>query len=210
MANNTLKKLCLGRKPNAKSPNDYCRCCKISLKVRYGDTWKSCSSENLFLPSGKKGLEGTVLSGALQSIGLDAERNPSLSDRVCKPCATKIRKTSESFRFIASVLNVVNPKFITPSHPEVDDTDVLPRTKRSLPTSVSTPQRSPGQKKIPKTSQSPTKQTRKISARKSLGCHFHSNVKENVDALLNIDNIISPEQSTRMSFGVVAKWQNGH
>ena len=207
MANNTPKKLCLGRKPNAESPNDYCRCCKISLKVRYGDTWKSCSSENLFLPSGKKGFEGTVLSGALQSIGLDAERNPSLSDRVCKPCATKIRKTSESFRFIASVLNVVNPKFITPSHPEVDDTDVLPRTKRSLPNSLSTPERSPGQKKIPKTSQSPTKQTRKISARKSLGYHFHSNVKENVDALLNIDDIISPEQSTRVK--ILVLWPSG-
>ena len=177
------------------------------MKVRYGDTWKSCSSENLFLPSGKKGFEGTVLSGALQSIGLDAERNPSLSDRVCKPCATKIRKTSESFRFIASVLNVVNPKFITPSHPEVDDTDVLPRTKRSLPNSLSTPERSPGQKKIPKTSQSPTKQTRKISARKSLGYHFHSNVKENVDALLNIDDIISPEQSTRVK--ILVLWPSG-
>ena len=34
MANNTPKKLCLGRKPNAESPSDYCRCCKISLKVR--------------------------------------------------------------------------------------------------------------------------------------------------------------------------------
>ena len=141
MANNTL---CLGRKPNAESPNDYCRCCKISLKVRYGDTWKSCSSENLFLPSGKKGLEGTVLSCALQSAGLKAKRNPSLSDRVCKPCATKIRKTSETFRFIASVLNVVNPKFTTHSDPEVDETDVLPRTKQSLQTSVSTPEGSPG------------------------------------------------------------------
>ena len=172
MANNTPKKLCLGRKPNAESTNDYCRCCKISLKVRYGDTWKSCSSENLFLPSGKKGLEGTVLSRALQSTGLNAERNPTLSDRVCKPCATKIRKTSETFRFIASVLNVVNPNFITHSDPEVDETGVLPRTKRSLPTSVSTPERSPRQKKISKTSQSPAKTTRKISARKSLGFPF--------------------------------------
>ena len=130
MANKTPKKLSLGRKPNAESPNDYCRCCKMSLKVCYRDSWKSCSSENMFIPSGKKGLEGIVLSCALQSTGLIAERNPCLSDRVCKPCATKIRKISESFKFIASELNVVNPKFITPSNPEVDDTDVHPRTKR--------------------------------------------------------------------------------
>ena len=147
----------------------------------------------MFLASGKKGLEGTVLSCALQLTGLNAERNPSLSDRVCKPCATKIRKTSETFKFIASVLNVVNPKVITHSDPEVDETDVLPRTKRSLPTYVSRPERSPGKKKICKTSQNPAKTTRKISARKSLGCHFDSNANENVDALLNIDDIISLE-----------------
>ena len=76
------------------------------------------------------------MSCALQSTGLIAERNPCLSDRVCKPCATKIRKISKSFKFTASELNVVNPKFIMPSNAEVDDTDVLPSTKRCLPTSV--------------------------------------------------------------------------
>ena len=102
---------------------------------------------------------------------------------------------------------MVNPKFITHSDPE--EMDVLPRTKRSLPTSVSTPERSPGQQKISKTSQSPAKTTRKISARKSLGCHFDSNAYENVDALLNIDDIISlePEQSTRVK--VLVLWPSG-
>ena len=155
-----------------------------------------------------KQLEGTVLSCALQSTGLYiAERNPSLSDRVCKPCATKIRKISESFKLIANELNVVNPKFITSSNPGVDDMDVLPRTKRCLPTSVSTPERSPGQKKIPKIYQSPTKETRKGSARKSLVCHFDGNVNKNEDALLNIDDIISPEQSTRVK--VLVLWLSG-
>ena len=207
MANKTLQKLSLGRKPNAESPNDYYRCCKMSLKVCFRDSWKSCSSENMFIPSGKKGLEGTVLLCALQSTGLIAERNPCLSHRVCKPCATRIRKISESVKFIASELNVVNPKFITPSNPELDDTDVLPRTKRCLPTSVSTPERSTGQKKIPKIYQSPTKQTRKSSQRKSLGCHFYGNVNKNEDALLNIDDIISTEQSTRVI--VLVLWLSG-
>ena len=148
------------------------------------------------------------MSCALQSTGLIAERNPCLSDRVCKPRATKIRKISESFKFIASKLNVGNPKFIMPSNPEVDDTDDLPRTKRCLPTSVSTPERSPGQKEIPKIYQSPAKDTRKSSARKSLGCHFNGNVNKNEYVLLNIDDIISPGQSTRVSFGVLAERQN--
>lgn len=66
----TPKKKCLGRKPNAENPSDYCRCCKCSLKVRYGDSWKSISSENLFAPSKKKGFEGTVLSQVLNVTGI--------------------------------------------------------------------------------------------------------------------------------------------
>ena len=142
--------------------------------------------------------ERSKFIGRRESTGLIAERNPCLSHRICKPCATRIRKIRESFKFIASELNVVNQKFITPSNPEVDDTDVLPRTKRCLPTYVSTPERSTGQKKIPKIYQSPTKETRKRGPRKSLGCHFYGNVNKNEDALLNIDEIISTEQSTRV------------
>ena len=39
-----------------------------------------------------------------------------------------LRKLEKSVR-VSSELNVINPKFIMPSNPEVDDTDVLPRTK---------------------------------------------------------------------------------
>ena len=65
----------------------------------------------------------------------------------------------------------------------------------------------PRQKKIPKIHQSPTKETRKSSARVSLGCHFDDNVNKNEDALINIDNIISPEQSTRVK--VLVLWPSG-
>ena len=41
----TPKKVCSrGRKTQKESVNQYCRCCKLSL--RYGDTWKSLSSES--------------------------------------------------------------------------------------------------------------------------------------------------------------------
>ena len=65
----------------------------------------------------------------------------------------------------------------------------------------------PRQKKIPKIYQSPTKETRKSSAGKSLGCHFDGNVNKNEDALLNIDDIIFPEQSTRVK--VLVLWPSG-
>ena len=45
MANKSPKKLSLGRKPNAETPNDYYRCCKMLLKVCYSYSWKS-----LFFP----------------------------------------------------------------------------------------------------------------------------------------------------------------
>lgn len=204
---NTPKKICSGRNPKAEDPNDFCRCCKGSLKVRYGDSWKWTSSENLFLPSKKKGLEGTILADVLeQKTGIVAEKISSLSARLCLICATKIRKTSEGFYFIVSTLNVVNPKFFQLRDPEVEVTNVVPRAKRALSTSVSTPERSPGQKKMQKTRQSPAREKRN-SARKSLGSQFCSWLTENEDAILNIDDMISSEQSTRIK--VVVLWPNG-
>jgi hypothetical protein len=37
-------------KKNAKHVNEFCRCCNASLKVTYGDTWKSVSIVNLLNP----------------------------------------------------------------------------------------------------------------------------------------------------------------
>ena len=46
----TPKKLhvCVVKKPKHERPKDYCRCCKLSLKLHYDDSWKSISTENLF------------------------------------------------------------------------------------------------------------------------------------------------------------------
>ena len=134
----TPKKSCLLRKPKSENPNDYCRCCKVSLKVQYGDSWKSISSENLFKPSNKKGIKGVILSQVLGQAGIVAARNSSLSERLCKSCATKLRRTCEGFSFIVDTINVVNPKFVTVNvHDELEfevTEDELPRSKRALPT----------------------------------------------------------------------------
>ena len=106
-----------------------------------------CHREFVYSGELKKGHEGTTLARALQKTGIVAEKNASLSERVCLPCFTKIRKTSEGFSFVAATLNVVNPKFALPES-EIEESDVAPGIKRTLPTSVTTPDRSPGQRKI--------------------------------------------------------------
>ena len=51
-----------------------------------------------------KHVKGTMLSDTLRKTGILAEINSSFPDRVCLPCAIKIRKISEGFNFIVSTL----------------------------------------------------------------------------------------------------------
>lgn len=90
------------------------------------------------------------MSQLLERTGIKAERRWELSDRVCKVCAGKIRKTYEGFTFLSSCISVHNPAIST-ALDFVDGAKQLDvRTKRMLPTSVSTPERSPGLRKIQK------------------------------------------------------------
>ncbi len=138
---------CVGRKRLQEKANDYCRCCKLSLKVQYGNTCKYISSENLFQPSKKKGFEGEILARLLESIGIFAQQDANLSDRLCRTCANKIRKTNEGLSFLLSTVNAANPNKSCDNNKEnarpLSSTPVRNRTKRSLPTSVCTPERSP-------------------------------------------------------------------
>jgi hypothetical protein len=61
---------------------EFCRCLNASLKVTYGDTWKSISIVNLLKPTvGQDSFE--VL---LQNIGIVWERGPEWSERLCGTC----------------------------------------------------------------------------------------------------------------------------
>ena len=62
----TPEKICKGKSLSAESPNNYCRCCKTVLRILYGSTWESVSTENVFRPWGKKGIEGEILSYQLK------------------------------------------------------------------------------------------------------------------------------------------------
>ena len=104
-------------------------------------------------------------------------KNALLSERVCLPCFTKIRKTNEGFGLIVATLNVINPKFLPES--EIEEPVIAPRMKRTLPTSVTTPDRRSRQRKITKSKESKPK--RKKRRRKSFGTQSSCRVKEDED-----------------------------
>ena len=123
------QEICVVKKPKHERPNDYCRCCKLSLKLHYGDSWKSISTENLFKLSNKKGIKGEILSQVLEQAGIEVIINSNLSERLCKPCAAKLRRTCEGMTFISRMRNVVNPKFVavnTHNELEVKSTECHP------------------------------------------------------------------------------------
>jgi hypothetical protein len=62
----------------AKNVNEFCRCCNASLKVTYGDTWKSVSIVNLLKPT--VGQDSFEL--LLQNIGIVCESGPEWSKRL--------------------------------------------------------------------------------------------------------------------------------
>ena len=47
----------------------------------------------------------------LERVGIRCEKNPDLSERFCKACAEKLRRTYEGFNFIASNIISPNPEF---------------------------------------------------------------------------------------------------
>ena len=87
----------------------------------------------MFKLSNKKGIKGEILSQVLEKAGIEVIINSNLSERLCKPCAAKLRRTCEG------MINVVNPKFVavnTRSWRSSQQSSIR-RSKRALPSSVS-------------------------------------------------------------------------
>lgn len=89
-------------------------------------------------------------------LGITVRRTSELSDRVCTPCGRKIRNASELFTFIATEINVI--------HTAKEEA----RVKRQLPTTVSSPERSPSAKKVLKVAKSEGRNIIKTATKKSL------------------------------------------
>ena len=114
----------VGREPNVNvKKNSSFRFCGVNFSSGGG----SASYENLFSPSGRVESAGLNLAHCCGSIGLRLTRNENLSERVCRPCARKIRNAAQLYSFIVrAVSNTI--------------------VKRQLPTTIP-PQRSDVRKK---------------------------------------------------------------
>ena len=135
----------------------------------------------------------------LHSVGIVAQQNANLSDRLCRTCASKISNTFEGFSFLLSTINVENPNTSCGKNKEnirpVPSTLVRNRTKRALPMSVSTPERSPYARKKPNIfSNSKKNKKDKTNA-----------VCDEVDQALNIDDMTGDKIRVK----VLILWPNG-
>ena len=87
----------------ASKPNENCRFCHCSFKVKYGHY---LSSENLFKSSKRSDSFGTVLADVCKEIGLHLVHNNSeYSDRCCNLCARKVRNLGQLYAFITKHAN---------------------------------------------------------------------------------------------------------
>ena len=190
-----------GEQPTA-SVNDNCRLCCCPLKIKYGDFKKTShiSTQNLFKVPKREGFANETLAEMCSKIGLTIERSGSLSDRVCHACRRKIRNVCELFNFIRRNLQKEKE-----SSTSTDSSDSSLRFKRLLPTTISSPDRSPRKRKGQKTNAEKTRDDFKegTTARKSLG--FNSTPPPNDLANDNIasstpeENNISPQQRAEIA-----------
>ena len=120
---------------------DNCRLCGCSFKVKFGSQARHIGTENLFHPSKQKGSFGVILAKLCESVGLPVKYCEDKSDRVCSSCGRKIRNLHQLFSFVSSAL-------INSDNENSDSREE--RFKRCLPTSVSSPDRSPLSRKIQK------------------------------------------------------------
>ena len=111
------------------------------------------STENLYKVSNRDGSRGDVLASKYQNIGVTFMKSPSLSERVCHPCARKIRNLHKLF---VEIKNAASQ-----DEAELGDHSNATRSKRQLPTSVSTPDRSPSNRKVSRTSRGEVPSSRK-------------------------------------------------
>ena len=88
--------------------SDRCRVCGCNFKVKFGTASQPgkpgyISSENLFKPSKRKDTSGEILADTCRAVGVEVvENNKLFSDRVCNPCARKIRNLGTLYELVQS------------------------------------------------------------------------------------------------------------
>ena len=84
------------------NPNEKCRLCNCSFKVTFGNS--NISTENLFNLSKRKGCKGEILGQTFQRAGFEVVKCDKHSNRVCNPCAPKIRNLGSLYSFVQESL----------------------------------------------------------------------------------------------------------
>ena len=93
----------------SENPSDRCRVCRCHFKVKFGTASQPgkagyISSENLFRPSKRKDTYGEILADTCRAVGVEVVENTKLfSERVCNPCARKIRNLGTLYEFVRSI-----------------------------------------------------------------------------------------------------------
>ena len=97
------------------NPNEQCRLCNCSFKVKFGNS--NISTENLFNPSKRKGCKGGILAQNLQRAGFEVVKCDKHSSRVCNPSPPPPPLSFFASRFIsraAKTKNLVPRSFFAP------------------------------------------------------------------------------------------------
>ena len=177
------------------NPNEQCRLCNCSFKVKFGNSL--ISTQNLFNPFRRKDCKGEILAQNLQTAGFEVVKCDKHSSRVCNPCARKIRN------LVQELLQGKITEFTAATPPK------SPSANKCL---LDTPE---GKSQICKSVRvlSPAAKTNKgKSSRKSLEFvqeRLQASEKENndnIDQYLNIDNL--PEGGLQVK--VVFKTESGN
>ena len=90
--------------------SDQCRVCRCNFKVKFGTAASQpsktdyISSENLFKASKRKDTYGQILADICRVVGIEVVENSLVSDRVCNPCARKIRNLGTLYKLIQSLM----------------------------------------------------------------------------------------------------------
>ena len=100
-----------GRPLKQPSPSDYCRICKVNLKINLGNFSRYISTENIYV-SKKSDAEGFSLSDLItKTLRIPVEKDENLSSRVCSKCALKIRNASKHTNVVLENVNVPHTDF---------------------------------------------------------------------------------------------------
>lgn len=89
-------------KKQQQAHSNFCRICGCNFSVLYGDFKRSTiSTENLFAVPGRSAVTKRKLADLLCDVGFPCyENKENLSERVCAPCARKIRNAATLIDFL--------------------------------------------------------------------------------------------------------------